>query len=188
MAVATSITRKVELDSDLLHNALMVLAGAGILALAGQLKFLLPFTPVPVTAQTLAVVLVAGVLGSMRGTLSVLGFLAAGLAGAPVFAAGGGPAYLFGPTGGYLLGFMPAAWLTGALASNFRASAGLTRALGMLAAVALGDAVIFAAGLAWLGVYKPLAGSILAAGLLPFLPGEAVKLAFATLALTRLRR
>lgn len=135
----------------------------------------MPLAPVPVTAQTLAVLLVGALLGPTRGTLSILTYLLAGIAHLPVFAGGCGPLYLFGPTGGYLLGFLPAVYVTGALVRRRRI------ALALLA----GDAVIFAVGLAWLATYIPNARALLAAGLLPFLPGEAVKIAIAGLVLTR---
>jgi biotin transport system substrate-specific component len=93
-----------------------VVLGAAALALASRLT--VPFWPVPVTAQTLAVLLLGVMLGPCEGVWSVTAFLAAGLAGLPVFVAGGGPLYILGPTGGYLLGFVAAAYLAGTFAQR----------------------------------------------------------------------
>lgn len=84
-----------------------------LIALSARLQFPVPGTPVPATLQSLAVLLSGGCLGSWGGLLAVLTYLSAGLTGAPVFALGGGPASLLGPTGGYLIGFLPTAWLAG---------------------------------------------------------------------------
>jgi biotin transport system substrate-specific component len=166
-----------------LDQVVLVLAGAALLALSARVSIPLPCTPVPITAQTLAAVLVGGLLGPACGALSVLTYLAVGAAGAPVFALGGGPGYLFGPTGGYLLGMIPAAYLTGALIEGGWARRSST----LLLAIVIGDAAIFAAGLAWLAMYVPPGEGLLAAGLLPFLPGEAAKILLAALALRRVR-
>ena len=155
----------------------------GTLALAASARLALPLAPVPVTGQTLAVLLVGVLLGRRDGTVSVLSYLAAGAAGLPVFTAGGGLAYLLGPTGGYLLGFLPAVWLAGELAER-----GWTARPGsclLLMALSLG--AVFACGLAWLSLYVP-AGRLLGAGLLPFLPGEALKMVLAALIVCRRRR
>jgi biotin transport system substrate-specific component len=154
---------------SVVEQALLILYGAAAVALSARIS--VPLAPVPVTAQTLAVLLVGALLGPVRGTLSVLTYLLAGIAQLPVFAGGGGPLYLVGPTGGYLLGFLPAAYVTGTLVRRGRI------ALALLA----GDTVIFAVGLAWLAAYVGGARALLAAGLLPFLPGEAVKVAVAGL-------
>lgn len=159
-----------------LADVAAVLAGAAALAASAR-PIPLPWTPVPITAQTLAVLLIGGLLGPRRGALSVLAYLAAGAGGLPIFAHGGGPAYLFGPTGGYLLGFVPAAYLAGAL---------IERGRGRLLALLVADAVVFAFGLAWLALYVPL-GALPLAGLLPFLPGEAIKILLAAVVLQRQR-
>lgn len=159
---------------------MMVLGAAALAASARPIP--LPWTPVPITAQTLAVLLIGALLGPTQGALTVLAYLAAGVAGLPVFAYGGGAAYLFGPTGGYLLGFIPAAYLTGALIERGRGRRPASRLLALLA----GDATLFAFGLAWLAVYVPLRELPLA-GLVTFLPWEAVKILLAALVLQRLR-
>ena len=167
------------------YDAAAVVAGSVFVGLMAQVAFFLPFTIVPVTMQTFAVLLVGALLGSRRGAAALALYLAEGLAGLPVFAHGGfGPMHFAGPTGGYLIGFVAAAWLTGRLAE-----CGWDRRVGTtLAAMTLGTAVIFASGLAWLipwiaaaeGSGLPRAFPLaLTTGLLPFLPGAAVKVALA---------
>jgi len=134
------------------------------------------------TGQTFAVLMVAALLGPRRGVLCVLTYLAEGLLGLPVFAQGkaGLPTFL-GPTGGYLVGFVGAAYLVGALAQR-----GWDRRSGTtILMMVLGNMVLYACGLAWL-LYlvqllaQPLGGKgVLAVGLYPFLAGEVVKIALA---------
>jgi len=153
----------------------LVVAGSLLTAALAQLAVRLPFTPVPVTGQTLGVLLVGAALGARRGAASMALYLAEGAAGLPVFAGGtAGPLVLLGPTSGYLFGFVPAAFVVGLLAER-----GLDRRLpGAILAFAAGTAVIFVCGLGRLaGVVGPEA--VLAAGLWPFLPGAAIKIALA---------
>ena len=162
-----------------LYDLTVVMGGSLLVALSAQVAFPLPFSPVPVTAQTLAVLLVGALLGSVRGGISMLLYLAQGMAGLPVFAAGGaGVAYFLGPTGGYLLGFVAGAALTGLLAER-----GWDRRIGTtLLAMLLGTAAIYAAGLAWLALFTR-AENVLTVGLYPFIPGAVVKIAAAALLL-----
>jgi biotin transport system substrate-specific component len=155
-----------------------------VLVASAYVAFNLPFSPVPVTAQTLAVLLVAMCLGKVRATAVVAAYLAEGAAGLPVFAGGKAGLIAFaGPTGGYLLGFLAAAWVIGALSdrgwhiSYFKS----------IAAMVLGTATIFACGLAWLAIMVP-AVSATAIGLYPFLPGAAVKVAVAAAVLPTITR
>ena len=163
---------------DVFRNLLLIVGASLVTALAAQVAFPLPWTPVPVTGQTFAVLLTGMVLGSRRGFLALALYLAEGCAGLPVFAGGaaGVPA-LLGPTGGYLLAFPLAAAVTGLLAER-----GWDRhRLSTLAAMLLGSAVIFAGGLAWLARFVPPA-QLLGTGLLPFVPGDIVKAALAAFA------
>ena len=130
---------------------------------------------VPITGQTFGVLLTAMALGRVRGVGVIALYLAEGAAGLPVFASGGaGPATFLGPTGGYLLGFLASAWLVGALADR-----GWDRSyVKSLVALTAGTALIFVCGLAWLS--QVVSGDELpAAGLYPFLPGAALKIAAA---------
>jgi biotin transport system substrate-specific component len=167
-----------------LENALLV-AGAGLLtALAAQIAIPVPWSPVPITGQTFAVLLSGAVLGARRAFLAQALYLAEGAAGLPVFAGGTGGALVFaGPTAGYLAAFPFAAAATGWLAGR-----GWDRRFPtMAAAMLLGSAVIFACGLAGLARFVP-GERLLAAGLLPFVPGDLVKTALAALAFPALWR
>ncbi len=159
-------------------SALLVVAASLVTALAAQVAVPLPFSPVPVTGQTFAVLLAGAVLGARRGALAQLLYLVEGAAGLPVFAGGAGGAHvLLGPTAGYLVAFPLAAFVTGSLAER-----GWDRRFGtMVAAMLLGSSVIFGCGLAWLARFVPGA-TLLSAGLLPFVPGDLVKATLAALA------
>lgn len=164
---------------QLVADILLILGGSLFTALMAQIAIPLPFTPVPITGQTLAVLLTGAALGSRRGALSIAAYLLEGALGLPVFAGGAaGLARLRGPTGGYLLGFLAAAFITGWLAERGWDRRPLTTALAML----IGNAVIYLFGLPWLALFL---GSFLgpkgalALGLLPFIPGDLLKLALA---------
>jgi len=157
-------------------DVLRILAANVLLILCAQIAIPLPWTPVPITGQTFGVLLVAVLLGSRRGALALGLYLLEGAAGFPVFQPFGmvGPARFFGPTAGYLLAYPVAAFFTGWLIERGAAKTFL-RLSGALAA---GDAVIFIGGCAWLGASLHLgAGALLSQGVLPFLPGELLKLA-----------
>ena len=157
-----------------------MLGGAALVAVCAQIS--LPFQPVPLTLQTLAVLLVGAALGSRRGAAALLTYLAAGAAGLPVFAGGMGSLLSaktggLTPTFGYLIGFVLAAGLVGYLCERFAAD---RTPLGTAAAMLVGNAVIYAAGLPVLGLLVHLQGQALfSAGLTPFLLGDAVKLGLA---------
>ena len=161
-----------------LRNALLVIGASVVTALAAQIAIPVPWSPVPLTGQTFAVLLSGAVLGARRAFLAQALYLAEGAMGLPVFAGGAaGLAIVAGPTGGYLAAFPFAAALTGALAER----GWDRRFVTMLAAMLLGSAVIFALGLLQLSRFVPQA-QILAAGLLPFVPGDLVKSSLAALA------
>ncbi|SEP42721.1 biotin transport system substrate-specific component [Methylobacterium sp. ap11] len=148
----------------------VVVAGVLLVTLAAKVQ--IPFWPVPMTLHTLAIMALAVGLGPRLAVATVLGYLAAGAAGLPVFSGtperGIGLAYMAGPTGGYLAGYLAAAGLTGALA----AGRGL---LGRVTAMLAGLAAIYGLGLAWLALFVP-ADRVVALGLLPFLLGDLVKI------------
>jgi biotin transport system substrate-specific component len=160
--------------SGLLTDALLVLAGTGFVALAAQVKIDLSFTPVPITGQTFAVVLVGASLGSLLGLASLGLYLFVGALGAPVYADGQhGWDVLTGPTGGYIVGFVVAACLTGFLAQQ-RWDRRFSSAV---AAMLTGNVVIYLFGLPWLAA-KIDTGleETLEAGLYPFVVGDLLKL------------
>ena len=162
---------------SVLADVSLIVLGSLFVAAMAQLS--IPLQPVPVTGQTLAVLLVGMVLGSRRGALTLAAYLGAGLAGLPVFAeAKLGLATVLGPTGGYLVGFIAAAWLVGLLAER-----GFDRSLGKtLIAMVAGNIVIYIFGLAWLSTQVGFDNS-LAYGLYPFLVGDILKAALAALLL-----
>ena len=180
MALApTLFTRALPRLDSRVRDALLVVTGSLFVAVLAQVKIPLPFTPVPLTGQTFAVLLVGAALGSRRGVASLLLYLVEGMAGLPFFAGGAsGLAYAAGPTGGYLLGFVCAAFLVGLMAEH-----GMDRRLRTaLLAFLAGEAVIYLFGVPWLSLYIGMQKA-LAAGLLPFLVGDAIKLVAAALAL-----
>ena len=158
-----------------------VLAGAAAVALASQVAVPLPGTPVPMTLQPLAVLLVGGLLGPRLGAASLACYLALGAAGLPVFTPVGAPglARLFGPTGGYLLAYPFAAALVGFVAAR---RPGWT---GLVAGPLLGMVVVHVGGLAQLVALTGSARAALATGLVPFVPGDLIKVAVAALVLRR---
>ena len=163
----------------LVRDITLVAAGSLLIAAAAQLKVFLPFTPVPVTGQTFAVLLIGALYGARRGAATAMTYLALGFMGLPVFsAAPPGPAALVSPTAGYLAGFVAAAFVTGALSERGWDRKPWTAALAM----AIGSTVIFACGLLWLGRFSGWS-NVLQTGLLPFIPGDLVKIALATLVL-----
>lgn len=162
------------------YDAALVLAGSWLIALSAQVAVPLPFSPVPVTGQTAAVLLVGALLGSRRGSLAVLVYIAQGAAGLPVFAGGAfGLSRVLGPTGGYLLGFVAAAFLVGLLAERGWDRRPLTTA----AAMTLGNIVIYTVGALWLAVFVGGLRQALAVGVVPFLPGDLLKIAVAAILL-----
>ncbi len=159
-------------------DVVLITAGAAVVAVASQLY--IPIQPVPITMQTLAVLLVGSTLGALRGTLAMVLYMALGLVGLPVFSEGAsGAAVLFGATGGYIIGFAFAAALTGWLAQRDWDKKFLGAALSFSA----GTVVIFAFGL--LGLAITLGGTLeqtLAWGLYPFIIGGIIKAGIAAAA------
>jgi biotin transport system substrate-specific component len=155
-------------------------------AAAAQVSIPLPFTAVPLTLQPMVVLLGALALGSRLGAASQILYLAAGLAGLPVFAASAtlppGPLRLIGPTGGYLMAYPLAAFLTGYLAERGFDRRYVTSVLAMLA----GLLVIYAAGVTWLGLFArttnavpPGMSAAFLTGVYPFIAPDLIKLAIA---------
>jgi biotin transport system substrate-specific component len=151
------------------RRAIAVVGFAAATAVGAKVSLMIPGTPVPFTFQPLFVLLAGALLGARLGAASQALYLAAGIAGLPVFAAGGGAAYLLGPTGGYLMAYPLAAFLAGAFAHR----GGAAR---MLAGLLLGLGAIYAGGLAWLAVVGDVSVAV-ALGLRPFLLADLVKVA-----------
>jgi len=161
--------------SAAVYDAAAIVGGSVFIALAAQVAFYLPGTPVPVTGQTLAVLLAGVLLGGRRGAAAVALYLVEGAAGLPVFAGWGfGLARFASPTGGYLLAFLPAAWLVGKLAQRGW-DRGTVKAI---AAMLIGNAVIHIGGAAWLACLFGWAKA-LAVGVGPFVIGDLLKVLIA---------
>lgn len=158
-----------------LRSAGVVLAGSALVAVCSHISIPLWFTPVPLTLQPFAV-LVLGLMLSPRLAAATLGaYLLEGAAGLPVFAPGfalgAGMAHLLGPTGGYLMSYPAAATLVSWLRSSFKRGFGAS-----VLSAAAGNALILLCGFAWLAVWTHASvGSAFALAVLPFLPGDALK-------------
>jgi biotin transport system substrate-specific component len=160
-------------SSPAVRAIVLALIGTALLTLSAKIQ--VPFWPVPMTMQTFVVLVLGMAYGWRLAGATVLLYLAQGAIGLPVFAAGAGIAYFAGPTAGYLAGFLFAAVVVGWLAEH-----GWDRSVPRtLGAMLIGTAIIFACGIAWLGTLIGLRQAI-GAGLVPFLLGEAVKIALAT--------
>jgi len=163
---------------DLMRKVLVVLGFTALIALSAKIAIGVPWSSVPVTGQTFAILLTGALLGSRLGALTVMAYLAEGAMGLPVFAYGGGAAYFAGPTAGFLLGFVPMAFVVGYLCERGWDRRPWTAIPAFLA----GEVVLYIFGLAWLAYFVP-ADRLLSAGLIPFIPGDLTKIALAALAL-----
>lgn len=186
----------------LLRDAALVAGFALLVALFAQIAVKLPFTPVPITGQTLAVLLTGGALGANRGAASLALYMVVGMAGLPVFAPSLGEGTVFHfivpwegagslvwqiASGGYIAGFIGAAWVVGRLSER-----GWDRSWRVLLAMLAGNAVLYAPGLLWLGYWAVDQGwtsgasvipDTLEWGLWPFVVGDLTKLYVASIAL-----
>ncbi len=185
MATVVLGSRRTLIDSILpghstARQVALILGGSALVALSARLTIPLPW--VPITGQTYAVLLVSALLGSRRGALALLAYVAEGLAGLPVFAFGHsawtlssvGVPTIIGPTAGYLWSYPCVSLVVGGLAER-----GWDRHIGRaIVAMALGEGVIYAGGLTWLAHYVGLATAV-QVGLLPFLAGDTIKLLLA---------
>ncbi|MPZ15802.1 MAG: biotin transporter BioY [Chloroflexi bacterium] len=182
---ALTLSQAVIPRSSLLTNVALIVAGSLFVALSAQIAIYL--LPVPVTGQTFGVLVVGAALGSRRGALALVAYLGEGLAGLPVFAAGHsawtpnafGEPVIVGSTAGYLVGFVIAAYVVGWLTERY----GMDREVWSAALLLLvGNVVVYIPGLIWLQLWLTAHGlpaSVWQAGLVPFIPGDIVKLILA---------
>jgi biotin transport system substrate-specific component len=162
----------------LIYDAIIVVCGSLLVAFSAQLKFYLPLSPVPVTAQTFVVLVLGILLGSRRGVLTMLAYLAEGAFGLPVFAGGIGLAAILGPTGGYLLGFIVSAYVIGLLAEM-----GWDRKIvTTIAAMIIADAILLTFGFAWLAILTNVKTAFIT-GIVSFIPGDIFKVMLAAMVL-----
>lgn len=166
----------------LARNGAVILVGVVLITICAKIR--VPSWPVPMTLHTLAVMAIALAAGPRLATATFMAYLMAGAAGLPVFSGtperGIGLAYMVGPTGGYLLGYLVASWVSGAMAQG-RGSAG--QVLAMLA----GLAITYAMGLIWLMKFVP-AGQVIGLGFAPFILGDLINIAMVALGARMLAR
>jgi biotin transport system substrate-specific component len=177
------LLRPCEKRLAVLYNIALVIGGSFLIALFAQLA---TGWPIPVTGQTFAVLLIGALFGARRASMTILAYIIEGAAGLPVFAYGrSGFAVLSGPTGGYLIGFVVAAYVVGLLAEKGWDRRIRTTVLAMI----LGNLVIYAFGLLWLCwlillMKLPVgSGRVLVEGLYRFIPGDLLKIAVAAILL-----
>jgi biotin transport system substrate-specific component len=171
-ATIADIWRPFEKTRACLYDISLVLGGSLLIALSAQIAV---GWPVPFTMQTFAVLMIGALFGARRGSLTVIAYLIEGAAGLPVFSHGqGGLAVLFGPTGGFLYGFVVAALVTGLLAQKGWDRHIVTTILAMF----FGNVLILTFGLLWLSLLVGFK-SALVTGLYPFIAGDLVKIALA---------
>lgn len=157
----------------------LIFIGVFFTAVFAQLKVYLPFTPVPITGQTFAVLLVSATLGAKRGAASMLLYLALGAAGLPLFAGGAsGLAYISGSTLGYLVGFVLAAFIVGRLAEKGLERNWTTSLIPFL----IGSLIIYGCGAGWLSISLGWRKAF-ALGVFPFFVGDMIKIALASFSL-----
>ncbi|MER5376051.1 MULTISPECIES: biotin transporter BioY [unclassified Streptomyces] len=179
MSIAATTVRPGQVLADLLpasrvRDAALVLGGAALTGLAAQIAVPVPGSPVPVTGQTFAALLVGTTLGAGRGFLALALYAVAGVAGVPWFAEAGSGAGAV--SFGYVLGMLLASTVVGALARR-GADRGVWR---MAGAMLIGEAIIYAVGVPYLAYAADISASAaIAAGLTPFLIGDALKAALA---------
>jgi biotin transport system substrate-specific component len=166
---------------NLLKDVLLVVGFNVLLILSARLSIHLWFTPVPITLQTFVVMLAGAALGSRRGALVMLLYLAEGASGLPVFAGGGGWAYLIvSPTAGYLWSYPIAAFVVGFLAERGLDRSFLTSIFAMLP----GTVIIYALGVSWLAILLHIGlDKAFVLGMWPFIPGDLIKIVVAALLL-----
>ena len=162
----------------------LLVGSAGVLLLTLGAKVSVPFWPVPMSLQVMALAAIGMTLGARQAVQTVLAYLALGLAGVPVFVSSAGPAAFMGPTGGYLVGFVAAAAVMSGLSQR-----GWSQSFGRAwLAMLLGLVVLYVPGLAWLGHVVGWDKPVLAMGLTPFILGDALKITLVALALPVARR
>ncbi len=172
---------------SVLRKLALALGVAGATGLSAQIRVYLPWTPVPVTGQTLAVLMAGVILGAGWGAMSQLLYLILGIAGIPWFSGmSGGAGWLLGPTGGYIAGFVPAAFFTGYISEKYP---GLRCFLPMFLIMLFANFfLIHLPGLIHFSFWMRLSGqtdpgirAILSGGTLPFIPGDLAKITLAAL-------
>ena len=167
-------------EKETFKNILLVLGGVAFLSIMSQVLIPLPYTPVPISLGTFGVTLMALLYGRKLGTATILSYVAAGSLGAPIFA-GGKAGSLFSPTGGYILGYIIATIILGYLSDKGVTKSYVKTFLSLL----LSSAIILTLGSIVLSLFLPGKNAFMV-GILPFLPGDALKSTTTTLLLPTL--
>jgi len=162
------------------YSIFQILSFTLLIGFSAQMKIQLPFTPIPITLQTFFVILSGVYLGSTKGVFSNLLYICAGLSGLPIFSGfGSGIIHLFGPTGGYIFGFVFAAGIAGILTEK-----GWTKNFNIsLLLMIFSTIVIYLMGILWLGLYVGFE-SVIKMGIIPFLPGDILKIILGAIVLS----
>ena len=161
-------------------NIIVILLASWLIGVSAQFSIVLPFSPVPITGQTIIILLIGVLLGKARGTAAVGLYILQGAAGLPVFAGGkSGLLTLVGPTGGYLVGFLVAVYVVGILSELRHNNSVIYTVLSLI----IGNIIIYAFGLIWLVRFVGEAQA-LSLGFFPFLVGDILKIFIGVLILT----
>jgi biotin transporter BioY len=176
-ATVADLLRPCEKGKAGIYNLTLILAGVVFIGLSAQLAIGLP---VPFTGQTFAVLMIGALYGARLGSLCLVSYVLAGAAGVPVFSNfGSGVLFLSGPTGGYLIGFIAAAYVVGLLAERGWDRRAWTTVLAMI----FGNIVLYTFGLLWLFCLMGFSAKVLVVGLYPFIIGDILKIALAAVLL-----
>lgn len=164
----------------LIKRNLTIALFAALMAAGAFIK--IPVGPVPITLTSFFMLMAALLLGPGGGSLSVVIYMLIGTIGLPAFAGGSGPAVFAGPTGGFLIAYLPAALACGLISADNKTLTGQKVPLRDISAVIAGSLILYAIGVPWLKFRLGLEwSSAFSAGMLPFLPGDALKAAAAVL-------
>jgi biotin transport system substrate-specific component len=185
-----SYAHSLDYNKDIINNRKLT-AVIGVVffilatALGAYIRIPVYGSPIPITLQTFFVLLAGAVLGKKLGLYSQAGYILAGISGLPMFqGVSFGASYLLGPTGGYLIGFMICAFVTGLIIDSAKSNI-----LSIIAVFALGSLIIYASGIVWLVfIYKMNLTSAVVAGVLPFVPGDMAKIAIASVIYSKISR
>lgn len=183
-SIATPITLSTSTSNSYLRTAAQIVGGALLLGVCAQIRIPLFFSPIPLSMQTLAVLLMGAFLGSRKGATSVALYMLWGILGAPVFAGGAASlAHLAGPSGGYIAGFAVQAYLAGWLFERRNSMSAQTLLAGLMAACA----VQLGIGTLWLAQFVGW-DHVFSMGFAPFIPGDILKSMIAAAAITHYER
>lgn len=172
MINSSYLTLRMPVAHSWIKDVLIVVLSSFLIALCANVAIPLPFTPVPIAVQGSLILFLAAFLGSQRAVAAVALFLFQGLIGLPVFAHGASGLFiLLGPTGGYLMGYLFAAFVTGWIAERLREKTPLS----LFVAMGAGNLIIFLVGAVWLSQFVGLKSALIL-GVAPFIAGDLLKL------------